>query len=166
MNVQHIENLLLNHKLRFPSDAAVTEAAHVVEEAMFHSVRTQMEQGLINIVWKHFNGLEVTEDDLEVITTFNHWYELDFEEIQEESFRYLDSQEQISQHDIFEAFEQLQDELPHHHEDLAIQAYQALGEFILTDDERDVLNVLCKLTTPGLRVSEEDLNAVKPLSVV
>lgn len=165
MNAQHIENLLFNHQLRFPSDVAITEAAHVVEEAMFHSVRTQMEQGLINIVWKHFNGLEVTEDDLEVIPTFNHWFELGFEDKQEETFRYLDSQEQISQHDVFEAFEQLQDQLPHH-EDLAIEAYQALGEFILTDDQRDVLNVLCKLTTPGLRVSEEDLEAVQPLSVV
>jgi len=165
MNVQTIENLLLNHQLRFPTDTAITEAAHVVEEAMFHSVRTHMEQGLINIVWKHFNGLEVTEDDLEVITTFNHWYELGFEDKQEETFRYLDSQEQISQHDVFEAFEQLQDQLPHH-EDLAIEAYQALGEFILTDDQRDVLNVLCKLTTPGLRVSEEDLEAVQPLSMV
>jgi hypothetical protein len=165
MNVQHIENLLLNHQLRFPNDTAITEAAHVVEEAMFHSVRTHMEQGLINIVWKHFNSLEVTEDDLEVIPTFNHWFELNFEEVQEETFRYLDSQEQISQHDVFEAFEQLQDQLPHH-EDLAIQAYQALGEFILTDDERDVLNVLCKLTTPGLHVSDEDIEAVQPLSVV
>ena len=165
MNVQHIENLLLNHQLRFPNDAAVTEAAYITREAMFHSIRSQMEQGLVNLVWKHFNGLEVTEDDLEVITTFNHWHSLNAEEQQELSFRYLDSQQQISQHDVFEAFEQLGDYIPHH-EDLAIQAYQALGEYILTDDERDVLDLLCKLTTPGLRVSEEDLDEFKPVSVL
>ena len=156
MNVQHIESLLFNHKLRFPHDAAVTEAAHIAYEAIYHSIRTHMEQGLINLAWKtHFNQ-QITEDDLEVINSFNHWYSLGFEEQQEETHRYLDSQQQISQHDVFEAFEQLQHQLPDH-EDLAIQAYEALGEYILTDDERDVLNVLCKLTAPGLRVSEEEL---------
>jgi len=156
MNVQHIESLLFNYKLRFPHDAAVTEAAHVAHEAIHHSIRTQMEQGLINLAWKTYFNQQITENDLEVISTFNHWYNLDCEEQQEESHRYLDSQQQISQHDVFEAFEQLQHQLPDH-EDLAIQAYEALGEYILTEDEREVLNVLCKLTTPGLRVSEEDL---------
>jgi hypothetical protein len=126
---------------------------------MFHTVRTQMEQGLINLAWKTYFNQCITEEDLEVINTFNHWFELGFEEAQEESHRYLDSQQQISQHDVFEAFEQLQHQLPHH-EDLAIQAYEALGEFILTDSDREVLNVLCKLTTPGLRVSEQDIEAV------
>jgi len=156
---QTIESLLFNHKLRFPHDAAVTEAAHIAHEAMFHSVRSQMEQGLINLAWKTYFNQTITEDDLEVINTFNHWYNLGFEEAQEESNRYLDSQQQISQHDVFEAFEHLADQLPDH-EDLAIQAYEALGEFILTDSDREVLNVLCKLTTPGLRVSEQDLEAV------
>ena len=154
--VQTIESLLFNHKLRFPHDAAVTEAAHIAHEAMFHTVRSHMEQGLISLAWKTYFNQQITEDDLEVIETFNHFYNSDFEEAQELSHLYLDSLEHISQHDVFEAFEQLQDQLPHH-EDLAIQAYEALGEFILTDSDREVLNVLSKLTTPGLRVSEEDL---------
>ena len=71
MNAQHIENLLLNHKLRFPHDAAVAEAASLAHKAMFQSARSPMEQGLINLVWKtHFN-LQPTEDDFEVITAFN-----------------------------------------------------------------------------------------------
>ena len=151
-----IHNLLFNHKLRFPHDAAVTEAAHIAHEAMFHTVRSHMEQGLISLAWKtHFNQ-RITEDDLEVIETFNHWYHSDFEEQQELSHLYLDSLEHISQHDVFEAFEQLEDQLPEHQE-VAIQAYEALGEFILTDDERTALDVLSKLTTPGLRVSEQDI---------
>jgi hypothetical protein len=74
-SIQLIESLLFNHKLRFPSDAAINKAAHVTYEAMFQSSRTPMEQGLINLVWKHFNNLEVTQADLAVIATFDHWYE-------------------------------------------------------------------------------------------
>ena len=71
MNAQTIENLLLNHQLRFSHDAAVTEAANLAHKAMFQSVRSPMEQGLINLAWKTYFNLQLTEDDFEVITAFN-----------------------------------------------------------------------------------------------
>jgi hypothetical protein len=164
MNVQTIENLLLNHQFRFPNDTAITKAAHVAKEAMYHSVRTHMEQGLINLVWKHFNGLEVTEDDFEVIASFNHWYNLSSKDQLGELNRYLGQQVQLSQVEVFEAFEQLQNHLPNYRS-LAIEAFEALGGYVLTESERNALSLLHKLTTPGMRISEKDLEEVRPLNL-
>ena len=74
-SIQLIESLLFNHKLRFTDNAAINKAAQVTYEAMYKSSRTRMEQGLINLVWKHFNNLEVTQADLAPIASFTHWYE-------------------------------------------------------------------------------------------
>lgn len=164
--IENLENLLFNHKLRFPHDAAVAEATYIAYEAIHYSVRTQMEQGLINLAWKTHYNFQITEDDLKVIDSFNHWYNLgfDFDERQNDRNRYLEQFVQVSRFEIFKAFECLKDELPNY-QYLAIKAFEALGVYILTESERNALNVLRKLTTPGLKVSEEDLEKVKPLNL-
>ena len=168
MDFKLIENLLQNHgnllQNYFVSNAKAREASYIAKNAMFYTVRTEMEQDLINLIWKDYYNLEVTEDDLKVIDSFNHWYNLGFDEHQNDRNRYLEQSVQVSRFEIFKAFERLKDQLPNH-QNLAIKAFEALGVYILTESERNALNVLRKLTTPGLKVSEEDLEKVKPLNL-